>query len=382
MPEPHKKKSADTSESVAISGSLRSMCLSDLLQWISLGRKTGRLYVERTAIHKTVYFLQGRITTSTSNNPRESLGHYLVALGHIREEQLFRSLILQHKYKKPLGEVLVEQAAVTEDQLRRTIDHKTREALFDMFSWTEGKFAFYEEEPPQGLRFKLAMEVAGLILEGIKRIDDWTRIREVIPNNSTTFRVQTGAEDAKLEHRPKRALILAAQGLSVSMIAQELNISEFDASWMLCDLLTEELLVVDSTGEEAKPGEIVRKIKSLVRRGDLEFKEGRFTEARKTFNEVLKLDPLNQYAKIYILRVRNMIAKLRAGESIPRTKVPFLRKDAAPDRVVFAPQEIQILSRIDGERDVAALLTDSPLPEDETLMVLKRFLDLDILELR
>ncbi|MBI2838120.1 MAG: DUF4388 domain-containing protein [Acidobacteria bacterium] len=365
-------------EAVAISGSLKSMCLSDLLQWIAFGRKTGRLLVERGSLHKTMYFKEGRIYTSSSNNPRESLGHFLVSQRHISEEQLFRALVHQHKHKKPLGQVLVEDGTITENLLRHVIEFKTREAVFDMFSWSEGKFVFFEEPLAENLKIALSVEVSGLILEGIKRIDDWTRIREVIPSNSTTFRILPGAQDRKLDEQMGLALALAGNGHSLGKLAHEMNLSEYEASELMFKLLHERAVAVDSTGEEPKPGEAVRKIKTLIRRGDQEFKDGHFTLSRKTFAEVLKLDPLNQYAKIYILKVRNMATKLKASESIPRGGVPIVKGDRESNDTVFAPQEIQILGKINGQRDVNTLLSESPLPEEETLMVLKRFLDLNI----
>lgn len=368
-------------DEVALSGSLKSMSLSDLLQWISYGRKSGRLLLEHGSLRKTILFREGRVYTSSSNNPRESLGHYLVSMKQISEQQLFKALLLQHKHKKPLGEVLVEEGASSIEEVGRVIEHKTREAIFDMFEWSEGKFQFYEEDIADELRISLSIEVSGLVLEGIKRIDDWTRIREVIPSNATTFKVRSH-QGGGLEERDALALTLAGNGRTVGRIADEMKLSEFEVSELLYRLMTDGRIAVDSTGEVPKPGETVRKIKSLVKRGDQHFKDGRYSESKRTFAEVLKLDPLNQYAKVYTLKIMNMAAKLKAGESIPRNGIPMVRPDTESKDVVFSPQEIQILARIDGQRDVEAVLTGSPLPEEETLMVLKRFLDLNVVGFR
>ncbi|MEW6363175.1 MAG: DUF4388 domain-containing protein [Acidobacteriota bacterium] len=368
-----------TQSTLAVGGSLKSMSLSDLLQWVAYGRKTGRLLVERDSLKKFIYFKDGVIVSSSSNNPRESLGHFLVLQKYITEEQLFWGLLKQHKRKKLLGEILVEDGIASEDQIRGTLELKTREAIFDMFFWTEGKFGFYEEEVPEGIKIALSQNVSEIVLEGIKRIDDWTRIREVIPSNSTTFKHTGRAPEGELDELKEAVFRLAGKSYSVGRIALDVNRSDYEVSCLLTDLLAAEVLAVDSTGEEPKTEEMVRQIGVLVKRGDREFKEGHYPEAQKTFAEVLKLDPLNQYAKVYTLKIRNMAAKLKAGESIPRDKIPVVKGDFRTKNLVFAPLEIKVFMGIDGRRDVKSLIAGSSLAEEETLLILKRFLDLDII---
>ena len=62
---------------MSLAGNLRTMDLPEILQWISAGRKTGTLHLEHKSIEKRIVFKEGNIATSTSTDPRESLGQFL-----------------------------------------------------------------------------------------------------------------------------------------------------------------------------------------------------------------------------------------------------------------------------------------------------------------
>ena len=83
------------------------MPLPDILQWAAAGRKTGTLHVARRSIKKRIILRDGHVYSSWSNDPRESLGQFLVRLRLATEEQLFRALLAQEEKGRPLGSILV-----------------------------------------------------------------------------------------------------------------------------------------------------------------------------------------------------------------------------------------------------------------------------------
>src|SRR5512144_2224856 len=80
---------------MSLSGNLRTMDLAELLQWVALGRKTGSLTFARNKIKIFIFFRDGQIISSRSNEPTRQLGHYLLFQGKITETQLKRALELQ-----------------------------------------------------------------------------------------------------------------------------------------------------------------------------------------------------------------------------------------------------------------------------------------------
>jgi len=131
-----------------LSGNLRTMGLPEILQWISAGRKLGTLELQRGAIHKKILFREGNIHSSWSNDPRESLGQFLIRQRLISEEQLFKALLRQENQGKLLGAILVADGLLKEEDLRRTLQVKAEETIYELFLWPDGTFEFREGEVP------------------------------------------------------------------------------------------------------------------------------------------------------------------------------------------------------------------------------------------
>src|SRR3982750_663041 len=123
------------------------MSLTDLLQFLAAGRKSGTLKFDRGKITKQVYFENGLIVGSKSNDPREYLGQVLLHYGKVDEIQLRIAREIQRTHGGKLREVLVEQGFLIEDEVLDTLKTRTLDAIYDLFLWTDGDFEFYDEEP-------------------------------------------------------------------------------------------------------------------------------------------------------------------------------------------------------------------------------------------
>jgi len=73
---------------MALQGSLSTMSVSDLLQFLAVSRKTGLLQFSQQKVLKGIYFENGIIVGSSTNDPREYLGQVLIHYGKIDEAQL------------------------------------------------------------------------------------------------------------------------------------------------------------------------------------------------------------------------------------------------------------------------------------------------------
>src|ERR1700682_1580844 len=162
---------------MAIAGNLRTMQLSELLQWLSTGMKSGTLVVRGVAGEKRIYFQNGRVTSSLSTLEREFLGRFLVGFGFITEEELLRALEVQAESKVLLGKILVMIGAIKEDELTDLLRLKAAETIYDIFLWDEGSFAFLDGEVPMLAMVPISSDVTGLVMEGLRRYDEWQRIK-------------------------------------------------------------------------------------------------------------------------------------------------------------------------------------------------------------
>src|ERR1700733_1968143 len=92
---------------MAIHGTLTTMSVPDLLQFVASGRKAGTLKLARGKIVKEIYFEGGLIVGSHTNDPKEYLGQVLIHYGKIDEKRLQIAMEIQRESGGKLGEILV-----------------------------------------------------------------------------------------------------------------------------------------------------------------------------------------------------------------------------------------------------------------------------------
>lgn len=364
---------------MGLTGNLRTMDLPEILQWISIGRKTGTLHLNRRSIQKRIVFKGGVVYTSWSNDPRESLGQFLIRDGLVTEEQLFKALLLQEQQGRFLGAILVAEEILREDELRQALRTKAVESIYDLFLWPEGQFDFKEGEFPELIH--LEVPVTAVILEGVRRVDEWKRIRKVFASANITFRVVDASYKPR-EPAERRALELVAAGKTLAEISLELRRSEFDAASLLFDLHGRGVVAVDRVLDVAVGTDPVGVIKDLLAIADERFQAKRYDAALESYEEVLTLDRLNQNAKKGLIAVTEARDRERALRTVPPDKVPVLRMAMADlTRENIDPQEGFVLSRINGQWDVRSILKICPMSEESALLIFARLLSRGVIEL-
>lgn len=160
---------------MSITGNLRTLELTELLQWLAQGQKTGALVIRMAELEKRVYFRKGKIVFSESNNPDEHLGSFLIREGLIDEATLSRAVKLQDSTQILLGKVLVTLGTITEGELHHVLQKKTEESIYDLFNWSEGEFHFLPDELPNQPMVPIEIDVTNVVLEGAKRLDEARR---------------------------------------------------------------------------------------------------------------------------------------------------------------------------------------------------------------
>ena len=367
---------------MSLVGNLRTMSLPDILQWISTGRKTGTLQLERASVQKRILLRDGSIISSWSNDPRESLGQFLIRDRRISEEQLFKALLGQEKQGRLIGSILVAEGLLSEQDLRATLKAKAEETVYDLFLWSEGRFEFTADELPKDVRVNIEMQVTHVILEGIRRVDEWDRIRHVFPSMRTTFTVKWAA-DAPGNPTERQALALASMGKSLAEMSLEMRRSEFETAALLFDLHNRGGVAVETRAAEADTVVTPGAIRDLLAQGSDLLRSHRYEEARQIYEDVLALDRLNQHAKKGILALTEARNRDRALRSVPLTKVPELTMElAALTRENFDPHEGFVLSRVNGQWDVQSILKLCPMAEEDALLIFARLLERQVIDLK
>lgn len=220
---------------MGITGNLETMQLSELLQWLSQSKKSGTLVIDDSRVEKKVFFRQGRVISSSSSDPQEYLGQFMVSRGHITSEELTGAIQMQQKTGMLLGKILVSIGAIEEREVHRLLQIKAEESIYDIFAWEEGQFEFLDGELPTLEMIPISLDVTGLVMEGARRVDEWNRIRTVIPSADAipVSLVDDLGSNPDLAAEERRVLSAVDDRSTVSEVQERAHATEFFACRVL-----------------------------------------------------------------------------------------------------------------------------------------------------
>ncbi|HEY4640018.1 MAG TPA: DUF4388 domain-containing protein, partial [Thermoanaerobaculia bacterium] len=293
---------------MSVSGNLKTMLPGDLLQWLSLGQKTGTLCVRNKGTEKKIFFRNGRVISSASNDPREYLGQFLMSHGYITEPELMKAMEVQAQSRILLGKILVMIDVITEEDLQRLMRLKAEEEIYDIFLWNEGDFQFIDDELPQMEMIPLQVDVTGLIMEGTRRVDEWNRIHTLIGHEGLVPSLVKEVPPEELEDDAQRTVVNAIDGKrSLAELVLESRSSSFNVASTIYHLtregyvkLTDPTLIVapaPKAADEPAPFEDFTEddeIVSLIARAQQSLRGREYEKAQRLLKAAENLDPNHQ----------------------------------------------------------------------------------------
>ena len=219
-------------------GTLSTMPLTDLLQWLASARLTGTLQIERNKVSKSIVFHDGQVIGCSSDDPPERLGQFLIARGKISEEQLCHALTIQESSGRHLGMTIVEMGALSPEELSSHLEAKAEETIFSLFGWDDAVFRFQQGTRDEANVFPISLRVEDVLLRGLKRYDEIQRIREVLHDSRMVLRRTSKAPPQGVLDRPMaRALLESIDGdRTVAEILLHVHGSEYVVTKFLFEL--------------------------------------------------------------------------------------------------------------------------------------------------
>jgi hypothetical protein len=219
-------------------GTLKTMALPDLLQWLATARMTGTLKVERNKVSKSIILDNGEVVGCSSDDPPELLGQFLLARGKISEEQLRQALKTQEQERKHLGLILVEMNVLSPDELTAHLEAKAEETIYSLFDWEDAAFRFQQGESEQPNVLPISLRVEDVLLRGLRRYDETQRIREVLHDPGIVLRRTNKVPPREVfENRMARTLYEAIDGeRTIEEILLHVHGSEFIVTKFLFEL--------------------------------------------------------------------------------------------------------------------------------------------------
>lgn len=156
---------------MAFIGTLDAMPVPDILQTLSMLRRSGRLTVQQDRTQAFVVLRDGRIVSAYFASGHENLGDCLIRRGLVSESNIAMALRIQQSMQPPplLGSVLVEMNLLDPAVLQQVLTEVVERVLGELVTWTRGDFRFNPETP--GIADKTTAETRDLVLPGGIRAD-------------------------------------------------------------------------------------------------------------------------------------------------------------------------------------------------------------------
>jgi hypothetical protein len=194
---------------MSLDGSLEDFGLSDVLQLIHIGKRTGVLMVSSEGKVAEIYFKDG----------------------------------------EPIHAVIGDEVG--------------EKAVYKVFNWREGQFRF--ETKLVSVPETITVGSQNLILEATRRIDEWAKLRRLIPSSKSVLVFSTdprgGSENITLEPQEWRILSLVDGRRNVEEIAERSGFSELKTTTILYGLVSSGLLSVGEKTKEPEKDDVEDEVK-------------------------------------------------------------------------------------------------------------------------
>ncbi|HET7460259.1 MAG TPA: DUF4388 domain-containing protein [Longimicrobium sp.] len=288
---------------MAIKGNLREAGLPDVLQLLAMGQKTGCLSLTDRSNFGYIYFDRGRITYASIVNRRDRLGDLLVKNGLLRAEDLFAAIDEQAKTPGDrLGEILVRRGNISREQLQHYIRIQIEEAVYFLFTWNQGSFQFEPDQRPEEGAMLVSINPENLLLEGARRIDEWSLIEKKIPSLDLVFDMDRSKpiEGFELSDEQRKILPLIDGKRSVQDIIDDSGMVEFDVGKALFGLI--QAGFAHPVGRRTIEVQQVPRARIDEHRnlGIAFYKTGMYEESTREFRRVAELQPTNPDARFHL----------------------------------------------------------------------------------
>lgn len=277
---------------MAIRGNLSEASLPDVLQLLAMGGKTGTLSLTVPGCAGTICFENGRICHATISG-------------------------------RGLG---------------------TEDSVFLMFKWNDGSFSFEPGVlPPESSRV-VSVDPQSLLLEGARRVDEWSLIEKKLPSFDVVFaldRQQMLRNSIALSEEQQRLVPLIDGFRDVHELMRVSKLGEFDTGKALFGLLSGAFILpvgVRDAEQAVVPESVITEHRTL----GIAFYRGRMhSDAAREFKRITELRASDSSAVFYLglIALRESrwndaaTAFQRAAVSAPRTAAVLINMAYAYERL-------------------------------------------------
>ena len=216
---------------MALKGDLHDFSTTQLLNLISLARKTGTLTIEGSQVAQMA-FRDGKLVLANMGENSNSLAFVLEDAGILTHQQ---GEVIRTKASgtsdKQLGHLLIKAGYVTQGDIIQSVRRHTLDVVFRLFTWVEGLFRFDANTIPPSDRITVPIDLESVIMEGSRRLKEWEVLQEELPDLDVSLRFSdrpnSRLRNINLTVEEWRVVSFVSPKNSIRQIAEAINLNEF-----------------------------------------------------------------------------------------------------------------------------------------------------------
>ncbi|RMG12297.1 MAG: DUF4388 domain-containing protein [Deltaproteobacteria bacterium] len=236
-----------------LSGDLSGFELGELLAYLAQSRWTGVLTVASNAAEKSIFLKQGTVRWATSSLLADRLGEVVKRLGLVSAEALDAALERTPPPGRKVGQLLLSSGLLTPAELYGALRRQMEEIFFSILTLREGVFFLFNDPVEGRFAAQINLDLNGLLMEGLRRIDEMGLFREVIPSDEA-YVIPRGRQPEGLTGHEEAVWAAVDGRRTVSEIAAAAKLPLFDATKALFGLARAGYVEVAAERPEAAFG--------------------------------------------------------------------------------------------------------------------------------
>jgi len=178
-------------------GSIQEFSVPEILQFLFLHEADGVLKLKSGREEVHFGFKKGKITDALHKGEKlfHSISEYVQRTGLISPETFNKYTERAKEAGLSLLEIIEKGDFLSKKDIEDIIAFKIQETTCEVLTWNTGRYSFeagkklYQHSP-----FSVDLEPNTLVMEGIRRIDEWPLIEQALPDENITLRKLEEAE--------------------------------------------------------------------------------------------------------------------------------------------------------------------------------------------
>lgn len=203
---------------MSLVGNLEDLGLGDILQIVSLSRKSGVLALTWGDVEGKIIFRDGQVVAASSTNEKNSLESLLYSRGLIADDKIENiGQTLNSLPDAPsVKNALVNDFGIEADPIDESIRQSIEGSVYHFFSWPEGAFSFELQEinselkalkpPDHAFVLEVGLSPQFLAMEGTRLQDEHKRSAAEAPVAARTPSSKSPEASKKLDAPPPAAI--------------------------------------------------------------------------------------------------------------------------------------------------------------------------------